>query len=66
VAAAILEEVLFCRDHGGLEAVIAHEEQYGPMAGSTDGWEDVAGVVEITEEEFEQIWAPARRALERP
>jgi hypothetical protein len=66
VTAATLEELLHARDHGGFDAVVAYESKYGVLAeGEVDGWRDVDQVVEISSAEFEDAWAPARRALDQ-
>ncbi len=64
VTAAALEEVLHLRDQGDLAAMVRYERQYGVLAeGSTDGWQDQSQAAEISAEEFDRLWAEARRAL---
>lgn len=64
VTAASLEEVLYLRDHADLAAMGRYERQYGVLAeGSLDGWQDQPHAAEISPEEFEQLWAEARRTL---
>jgi len=65
VTAASLEEVLHLRDHADLAAMGRYERQYGVLAeGSLDGWQDEPQAAEISVEEFEQLWAEARRTLD--
>ena len=64
VVAACLAEVLHLRDHADLAAMGRYEQQYGVLAeGPMDGWQDQPRAAEISAEEFEQLWAEARRAL---
>jgi hypothetical protein len=64
VTAASLEEVLHFRDHADLAAMGRYERQYGVLAeGSMNGWRDQPQAAEISAEEFERLWAEARRAL---
>ncbi|WP_327748094.1 hypothetical protein [Streptomyces europaeiscabiei] len=64
VTAASLEEVLHLRDHAGLAAMFRYERQYGVLAeGPMDGWQDQPQAAEISAEEFDRLWAEARRAL---
>ncbi|MBB6171577.1 hypothetical protein HNR23_001637 [Nocardiopsis mwathae] len=64
--AACLREVLHLRDHGDLGAMACYERRYGVLAeGSLEGWRDHAGAVEMSGDEFERLWAKARRALGR-
>jgi len=66
VTAAVLDDVLHARDHGGIEAVQAYERKYGVIAeGVLDGWHDIDHVVEISPAEFEHAWTFARRALDQ-
>ncbi|NGY59958.1 hypothetical protein G7043_13595 [Lentzea sp. NEAU-D13] len=64
--AASLAEVMHARDTGGAEAVIAYERRFGVLAEACDpdGWHGQDDVEVISAEEFEQIWAVARDALE--
>lgn len=65
--AACLKEVLHLRDHADLAAMVRHERQYGILADAPlDGWQDQPSTAEITEEEFEGLWAEARRVLGGP
>jgi hypothetical protein len=65
VTAAILGEVLWIRDHADREAMAAYERQYGVLAeGNLSGWQDADQATEITAEEFEEVWAVARSALQ--
>ncbi|MEL7992254.1 hypothetical protein ACWGR3_23735 [Streptomyces albidoflavus] len=60
--AASLQEVLHLRDHADLAAMTRYEQQYGILADAPlDGWQDQPGAAEITAEEFERLWAQARR-----
>ncbi|MFF8565860.1 hypothetical protein ACF06N_12980 [Streptomyces albidoflavus] len=62
--AASLQEVLHLRDHADLAAMTRYEQRYGTLADAPlDGWQDQPGAAEITEEEFERLWARARRVL---
>ncbi|MFC8450117.1 hypothetical protein [Kitasatospora sp. NPDC057223] len=64
VVAASLAEVLHLRDHADLAAMSRYERQYGVLAeGPMDGWQDQPQAVEVSAEDFEQLWAAARRAL---
>ncbi|WP_329562003.1 hypothetical protein [Kitasatospora sp. NBC_01266] len=64
VVAASLVEVLHLRDHADVAAMGRYERQYGVLAeGLMDGWQDQPHAAEISAEEFEQLWAAARRAL---
>jgi len=64
MTAACLEEVLHLRDHADLAAMRRYERQYGVLAeGPLDGWKDQRRAAEISVEEFERLWADARRAL---
>ncbi|WP_405656948.1 hypothetical protein [Streptomyces sp. RK9] len=65
VTAASLEEMLHLRDHADLAAMRRYEQQYGLLAeGPMDGWQGQPRAAEITAEEFEWVWAEARRALD--
>ncbi|MFI5628991.1 hypothetical protein ACIA8E_06340 [Streptomyces sp. NPDC051664] len=65
VTAASLEEVLHLRDHADLAAMGRYERQYGVLAeGTLDGWQEAPHASEISAEEFERLWAEARRTLE--
>jgi hypothetical protein len=65
VTAATLNEVLHVRDHGNIADMRAYERKYGVLAdGDVRGWRKSDEVTEITKAEFEQAWAPARRALD--
>ncbi|MEV6044167.1 hypothetical protein [Streptomyces xanthochromogenes] len=58
-----MEEVLHLRDQGDLAAMVRYE-RHGVLAeGSTDGWQDQSQAAEISAEEFDRLWAEARRAL---
>jgi len=62
--AASLEEVLYLRDHADLAAMGRYERQYGVLAeGPLDGWKNQLQAAEVSGEEFERLWADARRAL---
>ncbi|GIG62950.1 hypothetical protein Lfu02_73220 [Longispora fulva] len=64
VMAASLQDVLRLRDCADLAAMRQYEQQFGVLAeGSLDGWQDQQHAVEISGEEFERLWAEARRAL---
>jgi len=64
VTAAALAEVLHVRDHQDLAAMHAYEAKYGVLAESTwDGWENADQASEITEADFEALWASARQTL---
>ncbi|MEU6485903.1 hypothetical protein [Streptomyces sp. NPDC046887] len=65
VAAASLEEVLRVRDHGDLAAMCRYEKRYGVLAEApvADGWQGRPEAAEVSAEEFERLWAEARRAL---
>lgn len=65
VKAASLEEVLHLRDHGDLGAMNQYEQRYGVLAeGSLDGWQEQPHANEISAEEFDRLWAEARRTLD--
>ncbi|MER6108416.1 hypothetical protein ACWGPD_05495 [Streptomyces hirsutus] len=65
VTAASLAEVLHLRDHADLAAMGRYERKYGVLAeGSLDGWRDQPHAAEISVEEFEHLWAGARRTLD--
>ncbi|MEU7373209.1 hypothetical protein [Streptomyces albidoflavus] len=65
--AACLREVLHLRDHAGPAAMVRYEQRYGILADAPlDGWQDQPGAAEITGEEFERLWAEARRVLGGP
>jgi hypothetical protein len=67
VTAASLAEVVHLRDHADLAAMGRYERRYGVLAeGSLDGWETQPGAAEVSAEEFERLWADARRALGGP
>lgn len=64
VTAASLEEVLELRDRADLAAMGRYERQYGVLVeGSLAGWEDHLQAAAISAEEFEELWAKARRVL---
>ncbi len=64
VTAASLEEVLHLRDHADLAAMGRYERQYGVLAEAVlSGWQDQPQAAEISAEEFESLWAEARRIL---
>ncbi|GHH57780.1 hypothetical protein [Streptomyces candidus] len=64
VRAASLEEVLHLRDDADLVAMFRYEQQYGVLAeGAMDCWQDQPQAAEISAEQFERLWAEARRAL---
>lgn len=64
VTAASLEEVLHLRDHADPPAMDRYERQYGVLADAPlDGWQTQPQAAEISAEEFEQLWADARRIL---
>ncbi|MGW4200945.1 hypothetical protein [Streptomyces sp. NPDC004726] len=64
VTAASLAEVLHLRDHADLAAMGRYERQYGVLAeGPVDGWQDQPQAAEISAEQFERLWAEARRTL---
>ncbi|MFF1409206.1 hypothetical protein ACFVX6_05305 [Streptomyces sp. NPDC058289] len=64
MTAASLEEVRYVRDHADLSAMFRYDGQYGILAeGPLDGWRDQPEAAEISEEEFERLWADARRCL---
>ncbi|MFV5995856.1 hypothetical protein ACNPQM_26390 [Streptomyces sp. NPDC056231] len=65
VTAASLDEVLYLRDHAAVAAMGRYEERYGVLAeGNLDGWQDQPQAAEISAEEFEHLWAEARRTLD--
>ncbi|KOU09242.1 hypothetical protein ADK86_01735 [Streptomyces sp. NRRL F-5755] len=65
VTAASLEEVLHLRDHADIPAMLRYEHRYGVLAeGPLDGWQDQPHAAELTAEEFDRLWAVARRTLE--
>ncbi|MFW6724579.1 hypothetical protein ACHZ98_31425 [Streptomyces sp. MAR4 CNY-716] len=67
VTAACLAEVVHLRDHADLAAMGRYERRYGVLAeGSLGGWETRPGAAEVSAEEFERLWADARRALGGP
>ncbi|MFF3639067.1 hypothetical protein [Streptomyces sp. NPDC002250] len=62
VTAVSLEEVLSLRDRDDLAAMSRYERQFGVLAeGPVDGWQDQPHAAEISAEEFERLWAEARR-----
>ncbi|GAA3007175.1 hypothetical protein GCM10020229_18670 [Kitasatospora albolonga] len=64
VVAASLAQVMHLRDHADLAAMGRYERQYGVLAeGPTEGWQDQPQAAEIAAEEFEKLWAEARRVL---
>ncbi|MFB7669762.1 hypothetical protein ACFC1R_38745 [Kitasatospora sp. NPDC056138] len=64
VVAASLREVLHSCDDADRAAMSRYERQYGVLAeGPMDGWQDQPQAAEIPAEEFERLWAEARRAL---
>jgi hypothetical protein len=64
VKAASLAEVLHLRDHADLAAMGRYERRYGVLAeGPLDGWQDEPGAQYLSIDEFEVLWAEARRAL---
>lgn len=61
-AAAALAEVIRARDAGGIEAVQAYEAQYGVLPEKPI--DDLGFPHEdITQSDFERLWAESRRAL---
>ncbi len=47
--------------------MVRYEQRYGILADAPlDGWQDQPGAAEITGEEFERLWAEARRVLGGP
>ncbi|MCC3772641.1 hypothetical protein [Streptomyces sp. UNOC14_S4] len=64
VTAASQEEVLYLREHAEIAAMVRYEEQYGILSElPLEDWQDEPGVVEVSPEEFERLWAEARRVL---
>ncbi|MFI7345303.1 hypothetical protein ACIBSR_03395 [Streptomyces sp. NPDC049936] len=64
VTAVSLEEVLHLRDRDDLAAMAQYERQFGVLAeGHMDGWRNQPQAAEISVEEFERLWAEARRTL---
>ncbi|ROP55951.1 hypothetical protein [Streptomyces sp. PanSC9] len=65
--AASPEEVLYLRDHADPPAMDRYEQQYGVLPEAPlDGWQTQPQAAEISTEEFEQLWADARRTLGGP
>jgi hypothetical protein len=72
VTAETLVEVLHLRDHGTLAEMREYVRRYGKGTVAEANLSDIetdgqGHVVEVSEADFEQVWRPARRALdERP
>ena len=64
LTAASLDEVLRIRDSAGFAAMGQYERQFGVLSETVlDGWRDAPRAEEITQAEFERVWARARASL---
>jgi hypothetical protein len=59
--AAAFDEVIRERDTGSIQAVRAYEARYGVFEKPIDDW--AFPDEDVTQAEFERVWADARRAL---
>jgi hypothetical protein len=59
--AAALDEVIRVRDTGSIQAVRAYEARYGVLVEKPSDW--AFPHEDVTQAEFERVWADARRSL---